>query len=162
MKFHVMLTTFLLLLLSFCSFAQSKPNMMANVPQEEASFSEDDLRDYYLVYQNKAVKHVRAAADRYSRKPGKGDDETLLLTKVDKAYLAGRFNVLSQNPDLFGNTHILLISVDKPDKVFKAIVYTGGDLRLDYFQADSNFNDEDMRIIRIRYRKFLVDTKHSL
>lgn len=141
---------------------QEKPRMMANVPETEATFTKDQLEDYYRVYENKAVKYIRTVVDRYLKNSKKTDRETEIIAKTDRAYLTGKFNILSQDPDWFGNTHILLISVDKPDKVFKAIVYTGGDLRLDYFQADNNFNSEDMRIIRIRYRKFLEDTKHSL
>ena len=139
-----------------------KPNMMANVPETEATFTEEQLKDYYLVYENKAVRHVRTVVDRYLTNPKKPDDETANLKSIERGYLTGKFNVLSQNPDMFGNTHILLIAVDKPDKVFRAIVYTGNGFRLDLFEVDSDFNIEDMRRIRIRYRKFLEDKKHAI
>lgn len=141
---------------------QGKPNRMANVPETEAAFSEEQLADYYLVYEKKAVKHIRTVVDLYNKKSKKLEDETDQLKTIDKSYLSGRFNVLSQDPDLFGNTHVLLIAIDKPDRVFKAVVYTGNGLRLDMFEPDLNFNAEDMRRIRVRYRRFLEDKKHSL
>ena len=139
-----------------------KPNMMANVPEVEATFTEDELKDYYIVYENKAVKHIRTVIDRYVKNPKKTDDETRHLKAIDKAYLNSKFNVLSRDPDMFGNTHVMLIFVDKPDKVFDAVVYTGGEYRLDEFTVDTRFNDEDMRRVRIRYRKFLEDKRHAM
>ena len=162
MKSRLLPSVFLLLLVAICGFGQGKPNMMANVPDTEANFSEADLKDYYLVYENKAVAHVRAVLDRYLKNPSKLDNETENFKGLEKGYLNSRFNVLSQDPDMFGNTHILLVAVDKPDAVFQAIVYTGNGYRLDHFAKDDRFNEEDMRRIRIRYKKFLDDTKHSL
>ncbi len=135
---------------------------MANVPATEAAFTKEQLQDYYLVYQNNAVKHIRTVVDRYLKNPKKLDDETEILKKVDKAYLTGQFYVLSRNPGIFGYTNILILAANKPDKVIKAAIYTGGELRLDYFEIDPEYNAEDMRIIKIRYRKFFEDTKHSL
>ena len=139
-----------------------KPNKMANVPEKEAEFTEGQLKDYYIVYENDAVKYVRKVIERYLKNSPKTDNETINLKGVDKAYLKSKFNVLSRDPDMFGNTHIMLIFVDKPDKIFIASVYTGGELRLDRFALDTNFNDEDMRIIRIRYKKFLDDKIHAM
>ena len=134
-----------------------EPNMMADVPEAQASFTTEQLKDYYIVYENKAVKHVRTVIDRYLKNPKKIDDETKNLRAIDRTYLKSKFNVLSRDPDFLGNTHILLVFVDKPDRVFLADVYTGGELRLDRFVVDERFNDEDMRRLRIRYRKFLED-----
>ena len=143
----------------------SKPNMMANVPEGEAVFTDTEIKDYYLVYENKTVKHVKTVIERYLKNSPKLDDETEHLKDIDKAYLKSKFNVLSRDPDMFGNTHIMLIFVDKPDKVFTASVYTGGpggEFRLDRLEVDKRFNGEDLRRIRIRYKKFLDDKIHTL
>ncbi len=153
---------FVFLVLTLTAAGQGKPSRMANVPESEAAFTEEQLADYYLVYENKAVKHIRTVVNQYLQKSRKLDDEVENLKSIDRAYLIGKFNVLSQSPDMFGNTHVLLIAVDKPDKVFKVMIYTGNGFRLDLFEPDSNFNDEDMRRIRIRYRKILEDKEHSL
>jgi len=144
------------------TFGQEKANMMANVPTTEVTFTKEQLQDYYSVYENKGVKHIRTVVDRYLKNPKTLDDETKIVEKIDKVYLTGKFIVLSRNPGLFGYTNILILAADKPDKIFKAAVYMGGVLRLDYFEVDSDYNTEDMRIVKIRYRKFLEDTKHSL
>ena len=160
--FLKVLPVFIFLTATVVSFSQGKPNMMANAPLTEVEFTPDQLKDYYAAYQNKAVKHVRVVIDRYRKNTEKTDDETEKLKAIDLGYLKGRFNVLSQDPDVFGNTNILLVAVDKPDKVFHAMVYTGNGYRLELFDVDDRFNSEDMRRIRIRYRKFLEDKVHSL
>jgi hypothetical protein len=154
------------LVLVVCVCAQedksAKPNMTANLPEGEAVFSEADLKDYYLVYQNKAVQHIRSVIERYLKNPKKLDDETEHLKDIDSSYLKSKFTVLSRDPDVFGNTHVMLIFVDKPDKVFAASVYTGNGYRLDRFAADERFNNEDLRRVRVRYRKFLEDKVHVM
>ncbi len=161
-KIHFLITVILLCFLVTTAFGQEKPNMMANIPATEITFTKEQLRDYYSVYQNKAVKYIRTAVDRYLKNPKTLEDETKIFEKIDKGYLTGKFYVLSRDPGIFGYTNILILAADKPDKVLKAAVYTGGELRLDYFEIDPNYNAEDMRIIKIRYRKFFKDTKHSL
>jgi hypothetical protein len=161
-KFHFLNSAILLCFWATTAFSQEKPNMMANVPATEATFTNEQLQEYYLVYQNKAVRHIRTVVDRYLKNPKKLDGETEILRKIDKAYLTGKFFVLSRNPGIFGYTNILILAADKPDKVIKAAVYTGGELRLDYFEIDPDYNAEDMRITKIRYRTLLSDTKHSL
>ena len=69
---------------------------------------------------------------------------------------------MSRDPDFLGNTHVMLIFVDKPDKIFVASVYTGNGYRLDRFAVDARFNDEDIRRLKIRYRKFLADKVHAM
>ena len=161
-KIYFLNTVILLYFLGTTAFGQEKPNMMANVPATEIAFTKGQLQDYYSVYQNKAVKYIRIVVDRYLKKPKILDDETKILAKIDKTYLTGKFYVLSRNPGLFGDTNLLILAANRPDRVFKVLVYTGGELRLDYFEIDPDYNDEDMRIIKIRYRTFLEDKKHSL
>src|SRR5947207_3995619 len=143
------------LIVNVGAYSQDKPNMMADIPVTEADFTKEQLKDYFVVYQNKAVRHVRVVVDRYLSNPTRADDETEKLKNVNKEYLTGKFMVLSQEPDVFGNTNILLVAVDKPDKVFYALVYTGNGYRLELFEFDNRFNQEDMRRIQIRYKKFL-------
>ncbi len=83
------------------------------------------------------------------------------MKKIDKQYLKSKFTVLSRNPDMFGNVHIMLVFSDKPDKVFLTTVYKTN-LRLDRFEEDKSFNEEDLKRIKIRYRKFLEDKKHAM
>ncbi len=151
--------------MSFVISGQSNDNPKkeqdSKIPEGEAAFTEEQLKDYYIVYENKAVKYLRTVFNRYLRKPKSADEETILL-KGSEIYIKSKFIVLSRDPDVFGNSHITLIFSDKPDKVFIATVYTGGDLRLDRFQQENRFNEEDLRRLRIRYRRFIEDKKHSM
>lgn len=140
----------------------SKPVMTANLPEGEAVFTEEELKDYYEVYENEAVKYLRKVFDRYLKNPKSTDSETEHLQPIPKEYFESKFTVLSRNPDMFGNTHLMILFVDKPDKVFVASIYTGGDFRLGRFAEDSRFTKEDIRRLKIRYRRFLEDKKHVM
>ncbi len=134
----------------------------SKIPLGEASFTKEQLADYYKVYKNTDVRYLRKVFNKFIAKPlTKNDEEIDLLKKFDKKYFKSKFIVLSRDPDLFGNNNILMIFLDKPDKIFLASVYKN-DLRLVIFEEDKSFNKEDLRRVKIRYRKFFEDKKHSI
>jgi hypothetical protein len=161
---QIIFTSILIFTFCFAVFAQdsSKKSQGSKIPQGEANFTREQLKDYYKVYENDDVKYLRRIFNRFLAKPlTKNDQEINLLKKIDKQYLKSKFTVLSRNPDMFGNVHIMLVFSDKPDKVFLATVYKIN-LRLDRFEEDKSFNEEDLKRIKIRYRKFLEDKKHAM
>jgi hypothetical protein len=99
-----------ILILTFClvDFAQDslKNSQESKIPLGEASFTEEQLEDYYKAYENDDVKYLRRVFD----KPlAKNDEELNLLKAFDKQYFRSKFIVLSRDPDMFGNVHIMLV-----------------------------------------------------
>lgn len=161
---QIILTLILIFTSCFAVFAQdsSKKSQEPKIPLGEAAFTQEQLEDYYKVYENDDVKYLRKVFNRFLAKPLiKNDEEINVLKKTDRQYFKSKFTVLSRNPDMFGNVHITILFLDKPDKVFLATVYKTN-LRLDRFEEDKGFDEEDLKRIKIRYRKFLEDKKHAM
>lgn len=87
-----------------------------------------------------------------------------MLDKWNKEYFRSRFIVLSRDGNTFGGTLITILFQDRPNKVFVAWVYPEGtnkNLTLKGFDA-GDFNDEDIRRIKIRYKKIMEDKSHAM
>jgi hypothetical protein len=138
----------------------------SKIPEGEATFTQAELKEYYKVYENEDVKYLRKIFDRYLANAKARDedesDEFALLKRVDDSYFKSKFTVLSRDRDAFGNTHIMLLFSDKPDAVFNTIIYTGNGDQLRGFEKDKTLSEEDIKRIRVRYRKFIEDKKHSM
>lgn len=136
----------------------------SKIPAGEAHFTSEQLQQYYLVYKNADVRYLRTVFDAYLQgKPGR-EEEFQLLRKWDKAYFRSKFIVLSRDGNTFGGTFITIIFEDRPDKVFVAWVYPAGqekELTLRRFDL-GQFNDEDIKRIRVRYKKLLEDKVHAM
>jgi hypothetical protein len=86
------------------------------------------------------------------------------MDKWSKEYFRSKFVVLSRDRNAFGGTLITILFQDRPDKVFVTWVYPEGakkTLRLRRFDV-GDFNDEDIRRIKIRYKKLLDDKTHAM
>lgn len=79
------------------------------------------------IKKDKYVKYLRKAIDNFL------SDEYILneayenLVKIDPVYLKGKFIIISIDDSMFGGKDILLISKNKPDKIFLAWVYGNGE-----------------------------------
>jgi hypothetical protein len=151
------------LLLTQLSPAQdSKP---AKIPAGEAHFTSEQLKQqYYSVYKNPDVRHLRIAFDAYLKNSGERNGERQILQKWDKDYFKSKFIVLSRENNTFGGTLITILFQDRPDKIFVAWVYPEGaekKLTLRAFDV-GNFSDEDVRRTRIRYRELIEDKVHAM
>jgi hypothetical protein len=122
------------------------------------------MKDYYLVYKNADVRYLRRVFDGYLRGARVTEEEAESLGKWDKAYYRSKFVVLSRDNNTFGGTFITIMFQDRPDKVFVAWVYPEGSRRrLTLKGLDlGRFTEEDIRRMRIRYRRFLEDKVHAM
>lgn len=136
----------------------------SKIPDGEAQFSPEQLEQYYLVYKNPDVRYLRTVFDIYLDDSGGIEQERQLLQKWNKDYFRSKFMVLSREGNTFGGTLITILFQDRPDKVFVAWVYPEGSnrkLTLRGFDV-GDFNDEDIRRIRVRYKRLIEDKVHAM
>jgi hypothetical protein len=134
------------------------------IPDGEAQFTQEQLEQYYLVYKNPDVRYLRTLFDSYLKNSGGTEEERQQLNKWNKEYFQSNFMVLSRNDNTWGGTFITILFQDLPDKVFVAWVYPEGSnkkLVLRKFDV-GNFSDEDIRRIKVRYKKLLEDKAHAM
>ena len=157
----------LVLMLSASGSAQggsTSGSGQSSIPEGEAHFTPDQLKEYYLVYTNPDVRYLRTLFDDYLNKISGHEDEYKILSSWASEYYRSKFMVCSQDPNPFGGTLITLMFQSKPDKIFVAWVYPEGaarELRLRAFDL-GKYNDEDIRRTRIRYRTLLEDKDHTM
>ncbi len=151
-----------LLLLTQVTPAQDSP--ASKIPEGEAQFTAKQLEDYYLVYKNADVRYLRTVFGACLKKSGGTGEECRLLEKWSKEYFRSKFIVLSRAGNTFGETDITILFQDRPDGVFVAWVYPEGEdktLTLRAFYA-GKFSEEDVRRIRVRYKKLIADKTHAM
>ncbi len=133
----------------------------------EALVTGDELDSYYRVYQDPYVMHVRSALNSYLN----GSDQGFipgsdLIAELEKyrEYLSHGFVVLSLDPSPMGGYEVLLISQEKPDRIFTAWVYETSrqELELRGFSESRMFDSAEIGEIAERYRAFMEDPDHSL
>jgi hypothetical protein len=108
--------------------------------------------------------YLRTLFDAYLKNSGGTEQEHQALDKWNKEYFRGKFIVLSRTGNTFGGTLLTILFQDRPDKVFVAWVYPEGTdkkLRLRAFDL-GDFNDEDVRRIKVRYKKLIDDKTHVM
>lgn len=136
----------------------------SKIPEGEAQFTPEQLKQYYLVYKNPDVRYLRTLFDSYLNSSGGTQQERQLLNKWNKDYFRSKFTVMSRGGNTFGGTLLTILFQDRPDKVFVAWVYPeGNNRRLTLRRFDvGDFSDEDMRRIRVRYKKLIEDKAHGM
>jgi hypothetical protein len=153
---------FVVLLLTHVLPAQD--SKVSKIPEREAQFTQEQLEQYYLVYKNPDVRYLRTLFDNYLNKSGGTGEESQQLNKWNKDYFRSKFMVMSRENNTFGGTLITILFQDRPDKVIVAWVYPEGsnkELTLRKFDL-GNFNDEDIKRIKVRYRKLIEDRVHAM
>jgi len=136
----------------------------SKIPEGEAQFTPEQLKQYYIVYKNPDVRYLRTLFDAYVNNSGGTEQEYQLLHKLNKDYFRSKFIVMSREDNTFGGTLISILFQDRPDKVFVAWVYPEGsnkELKLRRFDV-GDFSDTDMRRIRVRYKKLIEDKVHVM
>ncbi len=143
---------------------KTQDGQSSKIPAEEAKFTPEQLNEYYLVYKNPDVRYLRTLFDAYLHAARGREEEFRLLTKWSKDYYRSKFIVLSRDENTFGGAFITIMFQERPDKVFVAWVYAeGSEGTLSLRRLDvGKFNDEDIRRMRIRYRKILEDKIHAM
>ena len=144
--------------------APAQDSKASKIPHGEAQFTSEQLDHYYLVYKNPDVRYLRAVFDSYHSRSGGAEQERQQLIKWSKDYFRSMFMVLSREDNTFGGKLITILFQDRPDKVFVAWVYQEGDakkLTLRKFEV-GDFSDEDLRRLRVRYKKLVEDKVHAM
>ena len=136
----------------------------SKIPDGEAQFTPEQLEQYYLVYKNSDVRYLRTLFSGYLRGSAGIEQERQVLEKWDKAYFRSKFIVMSRENNMFGGALITILFQDRPDKVFIAWVYPeSSDKKFALRKLDAaDFSDEDLRRIRIRYKKLIEDKVHAM
>jgi hypothetical protein len=149
------------LLLTHLSAAQdSKPS---KIPDGDAQFTPEQLEQYYLVYKNPDVRYLRTLFDSYVKNSGGTEQEQQQLGKWNKDCFRSKFMVMLRDNDTFGGTLITILFQDRPDEVFVAWVYPEGGKQLTLRRFDvGDFSDEDIKRIKVRYKKLIEDKTHAM
>ena len=134
------------------------------IPDGEAHFTPDQLKEYYLVYTNSDVRYLRTVFDAYLKKSPGHESEYNLLSNWSSEYFRSKFVVLARDANPFGGNLITLIFEDRPDKIFVAWVYPEGEdrtLTLRRFEPGP-YSEDDVARTRTRYRTILEDKEHAM
>lgn len=136
----------------------------SKIPEGEAQFTRQQLEEYYLVYKNPDVRYLRTLFGRYLKGSAVLEQERLELNKWGKTYFRSKFIVMSREDNTFGGTLITILFQRRPDKVFVAWVYPEGDAKKLILRKlePGDFSDEDLRRIRVRYKKLIEDNVHAM
>jgi hypothetical protein len=150
--------------LTLTQILPAQESKTSKIPEGEAKFTAEQLEQYYLVYKNPDVRYLRTLFDAYLNKTGGTEEERQLLDKWNKDYVRSKFIVLSRDRNTFGGTFITILFQDRADKVFMAWVYPEGSNQQLTLRAlrVSDFSDEDIRRIKIRYKKLIADKTHAM
>jgi hypothetical protein len=142
----------------------AQDNRSSKIPDGEAQFTQEQREQYYLVYKNPDVRYLRTLFNSYLENSGGTEQERQLLNKWNKDYFRSKFMVMSRDNNMFGGTFITILFQDLPDKVFVAWVYPeGSNKKLVLRKVDArDFSEEDIRRIKVRYKKLIADKIHAM
>ena len=153
------------------------PTAHAQAPHTAPSTSAPALAGYHAVYRNPFVAGLRQELDGYLAlrhgKAGKWHGQTTVnappmefadLGKVDSQYLSSRFTVYTlENEALAGGRRVLILFIDKPDRIFKASMYLTGDGRYELRGfKDSGITPEAIATMRKSYEEIMLSREHAL
>jgi hypothetical protein len=138
-----------------------------NLGGDKTELESEELAAYYAVYENPYVKHFRSAVSAFLEGTAEG-----LSTHSDIAeqlqnysdYIQDSFVVLSIDSADMGGKTLLLISQQKPDRIFEVWIYQlgNGEMELRGFKESTAFTSTEVEEIAQRYCSFLEDTEHSI
>lgn len=155
---------FTCIVLFMTQLAPTQDSKASKIPDGEAHFTSEQLQHYYLVYKNADVRYLRSLFDSYISDSGPAAHERQQLNKWSQDYFRSKFIVLSRENNTFGGTLVTILFQDRPDKVFVAWVYPEANsktLTLRKFDV-SDFSEEDVRRIRVRYKLLIEDKVHAM
>jgi hypothetical protein len=152
------------IVLPMTHLAPAQDRKASKIPDGEAQFTSEQLDNYYLVYKNPDVRYLRTLFDSYLNSSGSAEQGRQLLRKWSKDYFRSKFMVLSRDDNTFGGTLMTILFQDCPDKMFVAWVYPEGDAKkLTFRKFDvGDFSEEDLRRIKVRYKKLIEDKVHAM
>jgi len=144
---------------------------------EEITFTDEQLKDYYAVYADPFVLHIRKALNGYLsgtnegmevpdaaiEKHETGNESLAGLASFERDYYKSKFVVIALEDALMGGKTATIIFQDKPDKVFAAWVYKLGDDQYDLrgFWEDATATERIDEHLKT-FGKYIFDKEHSL
>ncbi|MCP4442710.1 MAG: hypothetical protein GY810_27710 [Aureispira sp.] len=176
---YLYLMAFSILSLIGCSSnqEQSLDNKATNTKNEQAtpseakidspkikalSFTDEQLQQYYKVYDDPFVIHIRTALNNFIS----GNLDGISVEKAEllpyQEYFQHKFIVYTIEPHLGGGWLVNILFPNKLDKMFSVWVYDQGNYDLRDFHENTDFTTEDLKTIEIQYKKLLMDEEHSL
>jgi hypothetical protein len=142
--------------------------------EDELDLTEDQLQQYYAVYKEPSVLHIRKALNAYlkgninsrlisSAAVGKDIKNRSGLDCFSKKYYKSKFIVLSIENSIWGGVNVHIMFQDKSDKQFVAWVYklAEGDYELRGFW-EHQMDQESLKKHNRMFRKYLEDKKHAI
>ena len=144
---------------------------------QEINLTEEQLKQYYSVYENPFVLHIRKVLNSYIHGDIEGFsspnvavkaniDKDGLITGLDsfsKDYYKSKFVVVSITDFLGGGKEIEIQFQDKPDKIFGTWVYKLADSSYDlrgFWQHP--ISQEKLSELSRKHKMFLEDKEHAL
>ena len=129
---------------------------------KELVLTPEQMKKYAATYKDPHVLHIRKVINRYLGGKPEGDDNYEALKAVDREYLKNRFVILLIGDSVMGGKEISLLSQKRPDKIFKAWIYkAGGKYELRSFDGEEH-TDEEIKKIKIMFRRYLQDKELAL
>ena len=154
-------------------------------PLKASDFTKEDLDNYYKVYSDPYVIHLRKSLNGYLDGTNYGMDapEFIIsgnrdieestghksgLASFDKSYYKSKFIVLSLENSITGGMNITFVFQDKSDRIFWAWIYplrgegdeiAGYDLR-GFSEMDMSHQDQ-LYFIKL-YENFIQDKEHAI
>jgi hypothetical protein len=175
------------------SSSQLTPTPIVSFPVEEhiqeLEFTQEQLEQYYEVYKNPYVLHVRKALNGYLKGTNEGiefpesvieahtlekapsesgienaDSAPAGLDSFSKDYYQSKFVVMAINDGVMGGKIINIIFQDRPDKLFDVWIYqmAEGDYDFRGIWQNINFTGEKLDNFVKSYKKYIEDKEHSL
>jgi hypothetical protein len=128
-----------------------------------SSYSAELLNEYFKVYQDGYVRHLRRLFDAFLSGEAVSSKEIQLLKPYDKDYFESRFIVASAQTDIMGGMFIKILFQNRPDVLFNAWVYPleSGKFELRSFEPDPMEPRELWRTRKL-FKEFLEDKEHCL
>ncbi len=141
--------------------------LRGDMPSAESSPESEELEAYYMVYDNPFVRHIRVALDGFvsGSLDGVFNGHGLLEDlEFFREYLGDSFVVLMIDPATMGGYQIVLISQQKPDRIFSAWVYmlSNGEYELRGFEESGEFSPSQVESIADQFQQAILDTDHSI
>jgi len=111
-------------------------------------------------FNNSEALFLRNQLNEYLKSPN--SKTTNGISDYDSDYYTSPFIVYEENNSLAGGKQLEIIFVNKPDKMFTALVYklSTGDYELKGFGQNTKVTTAGLQNIRTEYKKYFEDNKY--
>lgn len=113
-----------------------------------------------IYFNNPEAIFLRQTFNDFLKTPNNGISNG--LNEYGNSYYDGPFIVYEENNSLAGGKQLEIIFVNKPDKMFTALVYklATGEYELKGFGQNERVTSENLEKIKTQYKQYLGDSKY--